>query len=168
MKNFAFVLCIMFLFMGTASAYISKEADKFDGTITIESVEDFGKTKYILEKKFYKDQNEPDKMHLSIFKSDYTWWFFSKNSFEFKIDDKIYETNEAITISQMSGNLLITGGMVVIDNNLVDKILNSKSITIRYHFNNKQSEIWTVPGNVLEEWKEVLLANKDWSKKKKK
>lgn len=160
MKKILIVIFIMLLLTGTASAKITKEVDKFNGDVEIQSKNYFDGTYYLITKTLKDDHSN---ILLMVAKSNKEWWFFSKTPFEFKINDQILKTETPETISSM-GNYpyLNTGAIVIVNDELQEKIITYKNITMRYHFIEKPDVTLDIPDSILTEWKEVINSTKDW------
>ena len=98
------------------------------------------------------------------------WWFFERTSLEMKIGKKIYYLSILGTDSKILGDEdplmgtldilrkshLFTGGIWKIDKEMIRKILEADSITVRVHYSQHPPTTWTIPLEMLNEWKQVV------------
>ena len=146
------ILLASLLFASVAHGVIEKGVDEFDGMKHIKS-QIIGGDQW--ENLVLMRASTFEGALLIVEKSSSEWWFFG-NNIDLKIDGinykvPIYKTSSTVR----SGDDLMTGGRAHILPEVVDKIGKAKNIIMRVHFQDMGPLKWTVPKNVLGEWRTV-------------
>ncbi len=143
-------------------AEFDKRVDSFDETIRFYSVNqdvsDFVQLNFY--KSFSKDKNEYYRIYAAThFLKKYD---FSKDYAELKIDGNIYKVDVIKTEDyKYSNNGLYSISLTVeIPNEIIDDLLASNKVSLRFHRENGWEDIVDLPDEVLAEWKQVIEMEK--------
>jgi len=160
MRKIILTMCVMVFILGfsVADAKISRTEDSFEGTSKIESnIDDFS-----FRKLFEKDGTILYRMEIDLVESE--WWFFANQAVEFKFDndDTIYPLKTVNSASSMLGaSSLSTQIVTEVPQDVIDKISNSKTITMRINYSNHNPVTIIMPSKMESEWKKIIDSGKD-------
>lgn len=151
------MLCCICSFQVTYAEF-DKRVDSFDETIRFysvnQNVNDFVQLNFY--KSFSKDRNEYYRIYAAThFLKKYD---FSKDYAELKIDGNIYKVYVIKTEDyKHSNNGLYSISLTVeIPNEIIDDLLASNKVSLRFHRENGWEDIVDLPDKVLNEWKQVI------------
>lgn len=146
---------LLFLCSMPVDAKIKTEKDKFDGHVTVSSsfgdnwshpVGPFGSVTA------FKDG---DGLGVLLMKVESDWWFFSTKDTEIKVNGIIYNAPIKVMSKNLIDRYCSTAAYVYINKDLLSRILASKSVVFRVHFDNQSSIVWDVPVKILTEWRDL-------------
>jgi hypothetical protein len=95
---------------------------------------------------------------IMFFSSEPGIWFFSQSDMDMIIDDIHYIVKFGTAKSSLDKEThkLTQMAAYLIEPSMREKFMNAKKLIVRVYFNNKPDIAWTVPGFVLDEWKQVI------------
>ncbi|SDE24114.1 hypothetical protein [Sporomusa acidovorans] len=168
MKKFIglFVLVVLFCLTSTSEAKISRQYDSFSDYYGVSSiVSNIGDLNRIVFAKGYTKNSTTPNYMLTLAKYTHdNWWFFSSNFLEIKIGDAIKSLPVYRSDSQYikdNGYLpFYTNTHIMFPNEVISKLKDVDTVTLRIYFDNQPSVDLVVPQKVLAEWQEVIAAEK--------
>ena len=165
-------------------AEVKKKVDSFDSSTRIMSKVEYegpeypdilgiGIFRFVIFQKIISPSGVSKYYSLLLSRIDKEWCFFERTPLEMKIGKKIYyppilETDSKI-LSEVDplmgifdyghgtlGRHLFTEGGWRIEGEMIRKILEADSITVRVNYSQHPPTTWTIPLKILNEWKQVI------------
>lgn len=166
MKKILIFVFLIIMCPAISVASIEKSKDDFNGQVSIASR--FSTDRPVFpnldhfNNVFFAQKISPDNSPVFSYTfviDDIRYWFFSNEGIYLKIDGEIMKIENPSTRNDfVDRSTLLSGSILTVPPEIVDRIKTANEITVRANFKNLPDVTWKVPPEILAEWKQIAVS----------